>query len=72
MSLRKLIVVIAIVGAVGAWYAFRPERVFINQSVNEQFPTAAAANQPKIVSSGNFHDVAHETKGVATIYQSPD
>lgn len=72
MSLRKLIVVVAIVAAVGAWYAFRPEKLFINHSVSEQFPTAAAANQPKVVSTGNFHDVAHETKGVATVYQAPD
>ena len=72
MSLRKLIVVIAIVAVVGAWYAFRPEKLFINQSVSEQFPTAAAANQPKIVSTGNFHDVAHETRGMATVFQTPD
>lgn len=72
MSIRKLVVAVAFVAAVGAWYAFRPERLFINQKVNEQFPTASAANQPTALASGSFHDVAHETKGVATIYQLPD
>ena len=72
MSLPKLIVVVAIVAVVAAWYAFRPEKLFINQSVSEQFRTAAAANPPKVVSAGNFHDVAHETKGMATVYQTPD
>jgi hypothetical protein len=72
MSLRKLVVALAIVGALVAWYAFRPEKLFINQSVSEQFPTAAASNQPEVVSAGDFHGVAHETKGTATVYQGPD
>ncbi len=72
MSIRKVVITVAIVGAIGAWYAFRPERLFINQRVNEQLPTAAAATQPAALASGTFHDVAHETKGMATIYQLPD
>lgn len=72
MSIRKLVVVVGLVAALGAWYAFRPERLFINKSVNEQFPTASAASQPKVVTAGSFHSVAHETKGSATIYQGPD
>ncbi|MBD0325893.1 MAG: hypothetical protein ICV68_05650, partial [Pyrinomonadaceae bacterium] len=44
MSARKLIVIVAVLlVAAGAWYAFRPERLFINQQVNEQFPVASAA-----------------------------
>ena len=72
MSIRKVVLTLVIVGAIGAWYAFRPERLFINQRVNEQLPTAVAATQPGALVSGNFHDVAHETKGMATIYQLPD
>ena len=72
MSTRKLIAVAGLIAALGAWYAFRPEKLFINQKVNEKFPVAAAASQPKVVSSGAFHSVAHETKGTATIYQAPD
>src|SRR5882672_8925732 len=73
MSARKSIIMVAVIlVAVAAWYAFRPERLFINQRVNEQFPTASAATQQITLASGNFHSVAHETKGVATIYQLPD
>jgi hypothetical protein len=72
MSARKFAIVIGLVLAFVAWYAFRPERLFINNKVNEQFPAAAAANKPVVVSSGSFHSVAHETKGTATIYQSPE
>ncbi len=72
MSIRKLVIMIGLVAAVGAWYAFRPEKLFINQRVSEQLPTAAAATQPTALVSGNFHGVAHETKGTATVYQLPD
>lgn len=75
MSTRKLVIMaFVLVVAVGAWYAFRPERLFINQKVNEQFPTASAANstQPVSLISGDFHSLAHETKGNAAIYQLAD
>src|SRR5689334_21266510 len=66
----KVTLVVLIVAGFGAWYAFRPERLFINQKVNEQFPTAAAASNP--LASGQFHSGAHETKGVATVFQLAD
>ena len=49
---------------------FRPERLFINQKVNEQFPTASAASNK--LASGQFHSGAHETKGTATVFQLAD
>lgn len=71
MSRRiPVVLVVAIVGIV-AWYAFRPERLFINQSVNEQFPTAASAASNKLA-SGQFHSGAHETRGTATVFQLAD
>ena len=74
MSSRKLLVaLVLLVAAAGAWYAFRPDRLFINQTVNETFPTAAAANNgPAKLASGEFHNGAHDTKGTATIYQLAD
>ena len=75
MSQRTLIIgLIVLVIAVGAWYAFRPERLFINQRVNEQFPSSASAasNKPVALAAGQFHSVAHETRGTATVYQLPD
>ena len=74
MSTRKLVISLAVlILVVAGWYAFRPERLFINEKVNEQFPaTAAAAAQTTALATGRFHGVAHETKGSATIYQLPD
>src|ERR1041385_4417392 len=68
-KLAAVLVVLVIVGA-GAWYAFRPERLFINQKVNEQFPTASAASNK--LAAGQFHSGAHETKGMATVFQLAD
>ena len=71
MSNRAKITLLALIIAVGgAWYAFRPERLFINQRVNEQFPTASAANNQ--LAAGQFHSGAHETKGMATVLQLAD
>lgn|SRR6478672_2242349 len=72
--MKKLVVaVVVLIVAGAAWYAFRPERLFINQRVNEQFPTASAANSATTkVASGQFHNGAHETKGMATVLQLAD
>jgi hypothetical protein len=73
MSNRKVTIgIVGIVALVGGWYAFRPERLFINQSVSESFPTASAAAAPVELASGRFRGVAHESKGIATLYQQPD
>jgi hypothetical protein len=68
-KLMAALLVLIVVGG-GAWYAFRPERLFINQKVNEQFPTASAASNQ--LASGQFHSGAHETKGMATVFQLAD
>ena len=66
----KVTLLVLIVAGFAAWFAFRPERLFINQRVNEQFPTAAAATNQ--LASGQFHSGAHETKGTATVFQLAD
>jgi hypothetical protein len=68
-KLKIALSVLIVVGA-AAWYAFRPERLFINQRVNEAFPTTSAATNQ--LASGQFHSGAHETKGMATVFQLPD
>ena len=76
MSRKLIVVILAIIVAGGAWYAFRPERLFINQTVSEGFPVASAAaaeaSTPRALAAGNFHKVAHDTKGTATVYELPD
>lgn len=49
------------------WYAFRPEKLFVNERVNEQPPAALGELTP--LYTGSFHSEAHETSGRATVYQ---
>ena len=70
MSKFKITLLVLVVAGFAAWYAFRPERIFINQRVNEQFPTTSAANNK--LATGQFHNGAHETKGTATVFQLAD
>src|ERR671913_1065765 len=70
MSKRMLVVLAVAIFAIVGWYAFRPERLVIDQKVNEQFPTASAASNK--LASGQFHSGAHETKGTATVFQLAD
>lgn len=76
MSKRNLIIVVAIIVVGGFWYAFRPELLFVNKTVNEEFPGGAAMASiekgPMAVTKGHFKGLAHETKGSASIYQLAD
>lgn len=55
-----------------AWYAFRPERLFINHRVNESFPAGEDAVSAQVVESGTFYGVMHPSTGTATIYRLAD
>ena len=75
MSKHRLLILAIVVAGGIAWYAFRPERLLIDKTVNDGLPTAASAGTARhhmIVESGKFHDGAHKTSGVATVLQLPD
>jgi hypothetical protein len=73
MGKRTILILLAVVVLAGGWYLFRPELLFIKTNVNEAFPAAAtsASTGPMALAMGNFHGVAHETRGTATVYQVP-
>ncbi len=76
MKRRKLIIgsAIVVVVAIG-WYLFRPELIFIDRTVKEEFPggqETSTGGIPPVLSQGSFRGLAHETKGTATIYQLPE
>lgn len=76
MSKRNILIGVGAVVLAAAWYAFRPELLFINKTVNEGFPggatMASIERGPMAVTKGNFKALAHETKGLASIYQLAD
>jgi hypothetical protein len=71
MNTRKLLIgTAAVIGAGAVWFLFRPELLFINKSVNESLPGVESASAGTMeLASGKFRGVAHETKGMAAIYQ---
>ena len=73
MRKRNLFLGCAAVLLAIAWYAFRPELLFINKTVNEEFPGGAAMaaieRGPMPITKGTFKGLAHETKGSASIYE---
>jgi hypothetical protein len=68
---------LVVLGGIG-WYLFRPELLFVNKTVNEELAVAPAASATDVVTAGaalpaklfagQFHSVAHETHGTATIH----
>jgi hypothetical protein len=76
MSKRNIIIGAALVALAIGWYAFRPELLFIDKTVSEEFPGGAAMASiekgPMAITKGTFKSLAHETKGTASIYQLGD
>jgi hypothetical protein len=72
LSRKKwLLALIGIPVLVGAWWAFRPEKLFVNQKVNEAAP-AALSSEPEAVYTGKLEGKIHQTSGRATIYKAAD
>ena len=70
ISRKRLL--LGLIGApvlVSAWWAFRPEKLFINKKVNEAAPFGTDS-EPQPVYTGRLEGKAHATRGRATIYQS--
>jgi hypothetical protein len=55
---------------VAAWWAFRPEKLWINERVNEAAPFSSV--DPRPLYTGRLDGKVHQTSGRATIYKSPD
>ena len=82
MKRQTWVLGLAVLGGIG-WYAFRPELLFVRTHVDEAMPvagsaaplsqsTAGASAAPAALLSGQFHSVAHETRGRATVHRLAD
>jgi electron transfer DM13 len=78
MKRRTLLIIACLIVITTGWYLFRPERLFINERVNEEFPksasvaTSTSPTSPVVLYQGRFHDGAHKSDGLATIYRFAD
>ena len=52
---------------IGAWWAFRPEKLFINQQVSEPAPASVGAEAQPLY-TGRLESREHPTSGRTTIY----
>ena len=68
----KLLIPVAAVLALVAWYVFRPERLVVNRRVDEAMPTGQGGVLSQPLESGRFYSILHPTKGTATIFQMGD
>jgi Electron transfer DM13 len=68
---KVLLSVAGVVVLTGAWWAFRPEKLFINERVNEAAPMSIDAGAQAIY-TGKLEGKVHPTSGRATIYRSGD
>ncbi len=68
---KSILVLIGVSVLMGAWWAFRPEKLFINQKVNEAAPMALSS-EPEALYTGKLEGKIHQTSGRATVYKSTD
>jgi hypothetical protein len=67
--MRKRGVVVALIALVlvVGWYFFRPERIFLDQRVDE-----ATGASGTVLATGAFHGVAHDGRGKASVVRRSD
>jgi hypothetical protein len=68
----KIVVPVLLIAVFVGWYAFRPERLFVNKYIDEKLLSANSAPAPQALESGTFHSVLHPTQGTATVYRIAD
>lgn len=68
---KWLLVAVGLPILIAAWWAFRPEKLWVNQKVNEAAPFTSTAD-PQPLYTGLLQGKAHQTSGRATIYKSAD
>ncbi len=72
MRRRVLLLGVAVVIGVLAWYWFRPELLFVNARVDERPAATSLQGQEVVLAQGRFHSVAHDSAGTATLFQLAD
>ncbi len=72
MKKWHVVLAVLVIALFAAWYAFRPERLVVNQRVHEELPATQSSSPEQVLASGTFHSLLHPTSGTATIYRTGD
>jgi hypothetical protein len=67
---KWILVTVSLPILVALWWAFRPEKLWINERVNEPAPFDTSSD-PQPILTGRFESEAQPTSGRATIYRTP-
>jgi hypothetical protein len=67
---KWILVIVGLPVLVALWWAFRPEKLWINEKVNEAAPFDTNSD-PQPILTGRLKGEAHQTSGRATIYKKP-
>lgn len=67
MHKRRVFLGVVGLALIAGWYAFRPERLLLDQEVSE-----ATGGVGAVVASGSFHGVAHGARGRASVVRRAD
>jgi hypothetical protein len=67
MRKRRIALSVVAVVLVAGWYAFRPERLFLDQRVDE-----ATGARGIVIATGAFHGVAHAGRGTGSVVRRAD
>jgi hypothetical protein len=65
---KWILVTVGLPVLIALWWAFRPEKLWINDRVNEPAPFDTSGERQPIL-TGRFEGKAHQTSGRATIYK---
>jgi hypothetical protein len=68
---KWLLIAVGVPTLVAAWWAFRPERLWVNVKVNEPAPFGTSADLQPLY-TGLLDGRAHPTGGRASIYKTPN
>jgi Electron transfer DM13 len=67
---KWILVAVGLPVLVALWWAFRPEKLWINQKVNEPAPFDETSG-PQPILTGRFESKSQQISGRATIYKKP-
>lgn len=69
---QTILLIAAVPVLVVLWWLFRPEKLWVNEKVNEPAPFAASAGEPALIATGKLEARSQPTQGRASLYKQGD
>jgi Electron transfer DM13 len=69
---KTILLIAAVPVLVVLWWLFRPEKLWVNEKVNEPAPFVASEGEPTLISTGKLEAKSQPTQGRASLYKSSD